>query len=561
MKEIRVYYGALEQANDFIKPYIKSYSEDIMIKLVKLSKYSHSNKLNEIQGILQWKDPDILISVVYDDKEQVLFMIEFSTSVFTRDHELQRFDNYIPLFSQDFIHVKISTTKKESVSHGGDTDFDHTMPFALIFQSTKKIPYFFEWPLEKNGNLQTDSTYKSCPVTIPELEKLIHISLDNYCNNSCEWLENTAKSEEFANWKDRLESKKLEDITIHSSERLRYDPSTKTFELKINRLGHAMDPERGMLCYYGLLHDKIKARMVFKPDKKTWYSCTGREQEIENYVRDKTELDRYDLAYCFMLGTSINKTDFIDFLEEAKTKTHVSVNEFIKKHYETLSKPLKVIFSFSDSLEISDGQDQKITFTYTRKKFKNREIKSTISKLKKHEYDEDDVTYIVIHNVLKANNCHVISASYPDAQGDRVMLIERDAGRKQKREYIDIVFIIENILHLHENKSKFKKKDLRNDSEKLALYKKPDRYETIKKFLQRYTSFDISSRDCVRIGVGFASDKNIVLSELNFLNDLDYFIYINSRDKKWAIWQCGENNIFKVMRGDVKLPSNIYKMV
>ena len=54
--------------------------------------FSFSKK---IAPIIYWKDPDILISLVKDDVEHPLVLLEFSTAVFTEDHELQRFDGML----------------------------------------------------------------------------------------------------------------------------------------------------------------------------------------------------------------------------------------------------------------------------------------------------------------------------------------------------------------------------------------------------------------------------------------------------------------------------------
>ena len=138
IKEIRIYFESVEQANHFMKPTIKNSLKriniDVPIKLVKLKgKYLYYSQ--KIAKIIYWKDPDILISIIVDNEELPLLLIEFSNAVFTEDHELQRFDGLIAAAENDCIFVKISPLQKESPSdHGGNVEFDFMKPYALIFR-------------------------------------------------------------------------------------------------------------------------------------------------------------------------------------------------------------------------------------------------------------------------------------------------------------------------------------------------------------------------------------------------------------------------------------------
>ena len=95
VKEIRIYFECLEQANHYIKPSIENVLKKLglnslpPIKLIKLKKKYDLYSIR-IQKILEWKDPDILVSLVTKTNiELPLFIVEFSTAVFTEDHELQ----------------------------------------------------------------------------------------------------------------------------------------------------------------------------------------------------------------------------------------------------------------------------------------------------------------------------------------------------------------------------------------------------------------------------------------------------------------------------------------
>ena len=81
-EEIRIYYGSLEQAYNYITPILKKSLKGKEIKLIKLKKgYTSFSKM--VAPLIYWKDPDILLTWVKNGKEIPLVMIEFSNAVFT----------------------------------------------------------------------------------------------------------------------------------------------------------------------------------------------------------------------------------------------------------------------------------------------------------------------------------------------------------------------------------------------------------------------------------------------------------------------------------------------
>ena len=55
-------------------------------------------------------------------------------------------------------------------------------------------------------------------------------------------------------------------------------------EVKLNRFGHAMDPERGMLAYYGTLTSNVISKMVFSKITDAWFKDTPKEKDIKHIV-------------------------------------------------------------------------------------------------------------------------------------------------------------------------------------------------------------------------------------------------------------------------------------
>ena len=101
-----------------------------------------------------WKDSDILISIVHENIEYPLIAIEISNAVFTRDHELQRFDGIIAAVKNNTMYAKISPVNKESdAEHGGGKDFDYHIPYALVHQDPDfdgAVPIHYDVSLIKN---------------------------------------------------------------------------------------------------------------------------------------------------------------------------------------------------------------------------------------------------------------------------------------------------------------------------------------------------------------------------------------------------------------------------
>lgn len=170
--------------------------------------------------------------------------------------------------------------------------------------------------------------------------------------------------------------------------------------------------------------------------------------------------------------------------------------------------------------------------------------------------DEDDVTYITVHNILRPNGYSIIAVSYPGAQADRVILVEPNTGRRQKRKYLDVVsYLPKRNTSLQENKGLYQSRELQQDIVELTNYKMEKAYkEGLKAFLERYARNSVDL--VVKIGVGFWAHKSFTLYDMKDMNlkDLDYFIYVTNDRKKWAVWRTGKDDMFSQSSGNVSIP-------
>ena len=584
LQEIRLYYESIEQAYHYVLPLIQktiqASPQEIGIKLVKMEKkYNYYSK--RVAPILFWKEPDILITIVESNREYPLLLIEFSTAVFTEDHELQRFDGMLAAAKNNCIYVKIAPTKKKSpYNHGGKVEFDYVQPFQLIYSKYNKPYFHFEWKCDEKGAVKTDSQFLSCPERIPEFEILLRTIIDEIIDNgySDDWINNVCSRlqnyDYFKEWLNKLKSELKIDLSTLNTSRTRWiveDPSlgSGALEVKLNRFGHAMDPERGMLAYYGTLTPNVISKMIFSKNTDAWYKGVSKEKEIKNIV-NKGLRTVYDFLLCFALGSGLyTNKEFMNIISNYKTYTgrHVIINltEFIRRAFSKLSKPLRTIFVYSKKFVIEDDSGQRrVTFVWDfYPEIQAYEDHPEVTQvIERSVLDEDDVTYIIVHDVLKPNGYKIIAVSYPGAQGDRRILVQAGTGRRQPREYIDIIsFLPKKAINLEENKGVYNANEVQKDINELSLYKTDKAYQKgLTSFLQTFAPEAIGPP--IKIGVGFWASESFTLSHIMKLDlkNLDYFIYITPDRRQWVIWQTGENNIFSITSGSVSL-TNTYEIV
>ncbi len=570
--EIRIYYESLEQAQNYIKPLIESglKSSKIKLSLIKLKK-DYLNYSKKVAPLIYWKDPDILITWVSNEKEIPLVMIEFSTAVFTEDHELQRFDGLAVAAKNNCIYVKISPLSKKSQSgeHGGKTDFDSIGPYAVILQKFDKLFYHFDWKCDSKGDLIVDENRLACPKNLKEFEFFLKNLTVFVKKNKLEekWINEftnqIVKYSPFKEWENSL--RKFEPLKIDGlkSSRTTWDLKSKELVLKLNRFGHAMDPERGMLAYYGTIYDNVISKMTFYDNNNSWFKATGKEKNVAEYIKKNGLLKGYDFLYCFVYGAGLNRvSSIIELLEKYKESKEdfleIDFNDILKNNYFKLSKPMRTIFRYSKYLMIADKEDKTRLlikwgdFPKEEKYDTHLDITQIINK---RSLDEDDLTYITVYDILKPNGYKVLASSYPGAQGDRVILVSPGTGRGQERTYVDIIaYLPKKHTTLQENKGKFSSMGVQEDIEKVSLFKKNKSYiKALESFISRY---DKNAPKSIKIGVGFWANKNFTISKIKDLrlDDLDYFVYINYEMTKWNIWSSGKSKLFKKTCGKLNLP-------
>ena len=177
-----IYYESLEQGIFYVKNNILKIDSHADIKLVKKRQQSiRSSGFSSYYSVLMSKillrkNPDIIISTIIKGEEIPIVVIEFSTAVFTKDHEQQRADNFLVPINNTCIYIKISPTKKDSGNHGGDTNYNYLEPFSLCLKRFNELTFHFNWDVdESKKRVSKHEDFKSLPSNSDEFHKIFQL--------------------------------------------------------------------------------------------------------------------------------------------------------------------------------------------------------------------------------------------------------------------------------------------------------------------------------------------------------------------------------------------------
>lgn len=222
--------------------------------------------------------------------------------------------------------------------------------------------------------------------------------------------------------------------------------------------------------------------MIFDPENDAWYKDITNENKIRQYIEEEDLNRAYDFLHCFLLGSGLDSNaefrEIVEEYREDRTETiKIDLTEFLKRNFGQLNKPLRTIFKFSEKFYIEDSNEKvRVLFVWEdidlEEDFEGLPDKTYIQPLR--NLNEDLVTYITVHNVLRPNGYKILAVSYPGAQGDRVILIEPEKGRRQKRKYLDVISFSseKDITTLQENKGKFSSDRVQSSINEVVKYHK-----------------------------------------------------------------------------------------
>lgn len=507
MKQFRIYYESLEQGANFIKPIIQEVvGDDAEIVLVRRPKNaSELNDEGSVAALLTMTTPDALITGIYDNKEYPLVLIEFTEAVTTEDHELQRTYGAIAAYLAGAYYLKLAGEKESEKEFGGASYNPYSTPKIFIEKVGYEGYVIAKWETEENNpyTLQRSPDYPSCPPNIDIFVSTIQCAVSAFMHNHVEWYHDSlailSQTEEYNAYRTLVDnasgiSELLEtwqnrrDCNLN---KLRYFVRDEWIGAKINRFGHAMDPDRGILTFISFL---------FSEEKEVY--------GIYALVRPRgNDLMRQDLD---SLGTMRAKLDtvldvmdknslpiwLVDAIKHAAANAtslsdEVDFQRVWEAHVDQItdSKVVMTIAYFLDGLYLNHNG---IKLKWDRRKLLHTTDRNILPTFASHfnfanyteptpltlvtdTVNEDEVSYTLVHRILKPNGFNIVSVSYPGAQGSMAVLPQPELGKAQPREYIDIIATPPagcNIdVVLNESKGMFQLSEIVKDVAKIMLYK------------------------------------------------------------------------------------------
>lgn len=576
--ELRIYYESLEQSIHYLVNDLEKFIPNINIVLVKkcqqsINKKGFSKKYSKnLSKILIRKNPDLIITIIDNSIEYPLCVIEFSTAVFTKDHEQQRSDNFQIPIKNNVFYIKVSATKKDSGNHGGDTSYNYLEPFSLCFKKYQKLPFHIDWDVDDLNKkfVKKNEKYKSIPHQNSNFIDLISIIINSYLSDGYDNYEQkvislTKDHQYFKNWVNNLtQYSDYEDLKSINSTRTEwydyFEPLKKSnvFVLKFNRMGHAMDPERGMLTHYNTFFgDKdifFISKLVFNKSSESWFKSTPREKEIRERLSEIEKIEKPDLIDFLIKGLSIPNSEQLLTILGKIDQSIYDISKYVIDNFQNFNAAVRTIFENSKSLVLSNGIDSELFLTWegVLPDFDYSSLPDITLIKKRISLSEDDVTYITMNDVFRVNEILPVSVSYPGAQSDTPILPDINSGRSQLRTYIDSVGFKNESILLQENKGSFKLREIENDISKIIKFKEDPNY------VNAIIKFSVEQKLVVKnviIGVGFGH-SNQMLSKLSEcgIDKVDYFLVISENLDSWKIFSNISDNIFPIKSSNISYP-------
>ena len=506
MKQFRIYYESLEQGANFIKPIIQEVvGDDAEIVLVRRPK--NASELNEgsVAALLTMTTPDALITGIYDNREYPLVLIEFTEAVTTEDHELQRTYGAIAAHLAGAYYLKLAGEKESEKEFGGVSYNPYSTPKIFIEKVGYEGYIIAKWETEENNpyTLQRSLDDPSCPPNISIFVSTIQCAVSAFMHSHVEWyhesLASLSQTEEYNAYRALVEdasgiSELLESWQNRRDSnlnKLRYFVRDEWIGAKINRFGHAMDPDRGILTFISFLFSEEK-------DVYGIYALVRpRGNDLMRQDLDSLETMRakLDTALDAMDKNSL-PTWLVDAIKHAAANAtslsdEVDFQRVWEEHIDQItdSKVVMTIAYFLDGLYLNHNG---IKLKWDRRRLLHTTDRNILPTFASHfnfanyteptpltlvtdTVNEDEVSYTLVHRILKPNGFNIVSVSYPGAQGSMAVLPQPELGKAQPREYLDIIATppansgIDVILN--ESKGMFNLSEIRRDVDKIMLYK------------------------------------------------------------------------------------------
>lgn len=534
--EIRVYTGVYEQGLD-ICDYFRNILPEVKLKIVHLNK-SNFNKYEEnstISKLKVFKDFDILISFVSDVNEIPIFVIEYSTAVPVDDHIMQRFDFIYWSSIFEITSIKISPRKVNNQNFGGGSLLSED-DLVHACNNINGIYHHIEWNLIRDSDyVKVNSHRVSCPEYIKQLEDLFFKYIVVYRNSK-----NNSEFYRSILLEHREVINQVSDYSIpmfNQSSRINY-LNNNIIEIKMNRFGHAMDPERGMLVFFYSINNKnIVAKFVMEKSsfteirgdnyKSLFDGCCNEEfinSLLIDYFNDNKTMSSEFALQLFILAT--NTRSLFRNSHTIENEVIIDDNELFD-YLQNGSNVVKTLLLFTEGIRLYGRNDKLFTTIKWNSNiidfFKSSLVNDVnfilpLYAIEQNKITEDIITYVT-YELLAKLGFRALAVSYPGAQGDRAIISGN--GIRNTREYIDIILVSnkenDNTILLQENKTILSQSF--NDAEKLIKIKNDEL--KIKKIEELSKKTEVKSLRNARVYIGLGG-----LESLRIPSNVDYIVGI-----------------------------------
>jgi hypothetical protein len=591
-----MYYESLEQAENYIKPIIEQIVDTKAVDIVLIKRPKTSKNLNSgsIAAIQTMTTPDALITSIANGKEYPLVLIEFTEAVTTEDHELQRTYGAVAAYLAGAYYLKLSGEKKSEKEFGGAKFNPFSLPKIFIDAVGYEGYIIADWKTEKGNDytLQRNVKYPSCPPDIAILTATLQSAISAFVSSENDWFARsvvTLKTEQsYQSYRKKVDAatganellQAWENRRGNNLNKLRYFVKPNFVAAKINRFGHAMDPDRGILAFISFLFSETRQVFGIYALRRTSETLKIDIDSIDTMrsqlqaALDKDKKDGGGVAEWF-------EQLLINTAEKAKTlnDTIDITNDLLQNRAELLRN--KVVFTITYFLDGIYLNYNGICLKWDKRKLVDSSNKNFLPAFSAYfgfsnytkptpiievtsEVDEDEVTYAIVHKVLIPNGFQIVSVSYPGSQGGGAILPDPELGKAQPREYIDVIALppahssIDVVLN--ESKGIFSKSSVDKDLEKILRYKTDPKLKTALKETLFVAQVIDKNKELKNIAIGVAFGVKSGTTTEWRPGNVDFIFRITNRNE-WAIgiFKQEMRDLIQKIEGKTSFPT-VYKL-
>ena len=479
-------------------------------------------------------------------------------------------------------YIKIASRKEtDKPTSGAPID-----PLMIPRAFREKLSYegfiHCEWETEANNpyKLLRMPGFSGCPPPFPILAETLNAAASQFVLHESEWfaaavaeLKQTSAYQSYD--KKLLAAQSLEEKLVEWGDRetklrgdrnsLRFHVRTDSVGAKIYRFEKAMDPDRGIITFISTMLSE--EREIFGI-----YSLVRSRSDDALLKQPLTDLAHLEIKTIAAFAKDKHsvplwfETALLDCVRQAVAEdlpldSKFDITEILIANQDKISgRVISTICYFTDGIFLNHNGLKIIWDRFALLGFKREDFLARLPlkygfdvpakplpiRLLTDACSEDEVTYAIVHRVLKPNNFRVVSVSYPGAQGGEAVLPEPERGKSQKRNYLDVVALPPicneagfDVL-LGETKDEFSGGVI-EDVAKLKKYQENEQYKTALQTALLKAKVELPSGELgeIVIGVGFGV-KN---TETTWNPaDVDFIFRIKNR----TIWQIG------IFRQDLK---------